>query len=79
MWIYSSFFLQRKNAMWFQSHQDYIKYATAILLIASLLWVIGMWPVLHFATILVFLAAISLVSNLTGLIGSLTKPRRRVV
>lgn len=67
MWVYTSTYLQRKDLRWFQSHETFLKTATAIVTLASVLWMVGLFPVYHLWIVPLFFAVITLVANVVGL------------
>lgn len=79
MWAYSAVVLQKNNIMWFQTNQKFIQCATLIVTVASVLWIIGMWPALGVWTIPVYMVLIAFISNLYGLVGSLLVRKPKVI
>lgn len=66
-WIYTAAYLQRKNIRWFILHEGFLYGATATAFLASVLWIVGMWPEYGVLTIPLYLVMVTLVTHLVGL------------
>ena len=50
--LYLTFIVGRYNKEWEKTHQNYIYAATGSVVASGVLWIIAMWPVFHFWTLL---------------------------
>lgn len=70
MWLYTAAYLQRMDIRWFESYETFLHVATALVAVASLLWIVGMWPAYGVLTVPIYLVMVTFVSHAAAFIPS---------